>query len=68
MGQTVTLTVTENGFTSWTAGTNKGSVATVAPVNGQPDEFLVTATGAGKCTISISDAKKNIFNVPISVI
>lgn len=68
VGQTVTLTVTENGVTSWTASTNKSSVATVAPVNGQPDEFLVTATGAGKATISVSDAKKNSFNVPITVI
>lgn len=65
-GQTKTIVVTQPGTTSWTATTNKASVATVA--QGSPaSKFTVTSVGSGSCKIIVSDAKGNSFAVHVTV-
>lgn len=66
-GQTQPITVTEDKYSSsWTAQSSDSGVATVAPGSSN-DTFVVTATGQGTCTVTVSDAKGNSFLVPVSV-
>ena len=52
--QTRTLTVSENGVSSWTAKSSKTSVATVT--QGKTNStFNVSSAGKGSCKITIAD-------------
>jgi streptogramin lyase len=67
IGNTSTLTVTERGTTGWFAITSNNKVATVA--QGTPNShFIVTAVGAGRCVITVSDAIGNLFYVAVTVV
>jgi streptogramin lyase len=60
------ITVSENGATSWTAKSSKTSVATVA--QGSPaDVFNVTSVAAGKAQITVNDGKGNSFSISVTV-
>ncbi len=65
-GQTGSLTVTETNYHgTWAATSSSKSIATV--VESSPGVFTVTAVGAGKCTITISDTTHNFAHVGITV-
>jgi len=66
LGQTQTITVTENGTTSWTAVSTHTSVATVAP-GGSASQFKVTSVASGYAKIIVSDAIGNSFIVRVHV-
>jgi streptogramin lyase len=68
IGSTQTLTVSETDFfnRNWTAKTSNPSVATVAP-GMDKYHFVVTAQGAGSCTITIADSTGNYVLVPTTV-
>ena len=66
VGGMQSVTVTEQGTSVWTASTNNPLVATVA--QGQmSDQFVVTATGTGKCGIVVADSKGNKYTFPVVV-
>lgn len=67
IGDANTLTVSEQGVSSWTAQTTNSAVATVAQ-GGNADEFVVTAASLGHCHILISDGHGNKFSVPVRVL
>jgi virginiamycin B lyase len=54
IGQTKTVTVTENTVSSWTATSSDTGVATVN-VGNPNSTFKVKSIGAGKCKVTISD-------------
>jgi streptogramin lyase len=66
-GQTMTVTVSENGVSSWTATSSNTAVATVAQGN-SASTFAVTSVGAGTCKIVISDGAGNSVAVKVTVI
>ncbi|MBV9648495.1 MAG: hypothetical protein JO043_13595 [Candidatus Eremiobacteraeota bacterium] len=66
LGQTKTLSVSENGATSWTATSSNTAVATVAQGSSK-SLFNVTSVGAGSCTITISDGADNSVAVKVTV-
>jgi virginiamycin B lyase len=61
-----TLTVSENGTSSWTAKSSKTTVATVA-AGKSASTFTVTSVGTGSCKITISDAVGNSVVVKVTV-
>jgi streptogramin lyase len=66
VGNTQTLTVTENGTTAWTATSTNPGVASVA--QGSPaNKFVATANGLGNTVITIKDAIGNSFAVKVKV-
>jgi streptogramin lyase len=65
-GQSKTVTVNENGTTSWTAKSSKTSVATVMQGSSK-STFKVTAAGVGTCKITISDPLGNSAAVRVKV-
>ena len=67
VGQNQTITISERGYRrTWTAQSSNTQVATVSP--GSPsDQFVVTATGSGTCTITVSDLTGNSIAVPVTV-
>jgi streptogramin lyase len=65
-GQTMTVSVSENGTTSWTAKSSSTSVATVAQ-GGTKSTFKVKSVGVGGCKITISDGVGNSVAVKVKV-
>jgi streptogramin lyase len=67
IGQTKNVSVSESDYAgSWTAATSNPAIATVA--QGSPSNvFVITSTGSGTATITVSDSKHNYFNVVVSV-
>lgn len=66
-GQTMDVTVTENGVSSWTATSSNAAVATVARGN-SASTFVVTSVGAGSCKVTIADASGNSVAVKVAVL
>ena len=66
-GQTMDVTVSENGVSSWTAASSNNAVATVAQGN-SASTFVVTSVGAGSCKVTISDGAGNSVAVKVTVI
>jgi virginiamycin B lyase len=64
-GATATLTVSENGVSTWKAKSSNVGVATVAESGA--GTFTVTAVSAGTCTITISDRSLNSVRVKVVV-
>src|SRR6202042_3265 len=65
-GTKQTLTVSENGVSTWTATSSNTSVATVAQGK-QKTMFTVTSVGSGKCKITLADAVGNSVAVNADV-
>ncbi len=67
VGQAQPVTVAEPGYHGlYAATTSNPAVASVAP--GQNAQtFIVTATGSGSCSITLSDARGNGTAVPVTV-
>lgn len=63
VGDMATLTVSSSNPNATSSNT---SVATVAPVSGEPDELEVTATGVGSCIVSVSFGL-NIYQERVTV-
>jgi streptogramin lyase len=61
-GATQTISVSENGTSSWSAKTTNAGVASVV-LGSMSNEFKVTAVGAGRCKIVVSDGPGNLFDV-----
>ena len=66
-GKSATLQGSETGNPTLTAVSSNTAVAKVAPGT-TFNSFVVTATGIGKATITITDGKGNYFNVPVDVL
>ena len=66
VGQMLSFKVSEVGTTHWTAQSSNTAVATVAQGN-ISRKFNVTATGSGRCVITVSDAIGNLINVKVTV-
>jgi virginiamycin B lyase len=65
-GKSASVTVTETHYRgTWTGATSSRSIATVT--ESSPGVFMVTAVGAGKCTITISDTTHNFAHVGVVV-
>jgi streptogramin lyase len=67
VGQSQDVVISEKRYSgSWTAASSNDNVATVAPGQTSSD-FVVTAVGVGKCTVTISDSLGNSIPVPVRV-
>jgi streptogramin lyase len=66
IGQSKTLSVTENGVSSWSAKSSNTGVATVAQGHSK-SSFKVTSVGKGSCKVTISDGTGNSVAVKVSV-
>jgi virginiamycin B lyase len=66
IGQTKTVTVSENGVTSWTPTSSNTAVATVK-AGSTSSTFKVKSIGIGTCKITISDGAGNSVNVKVTV-
>jgi hypothetical protein len=66
IGQTKTVTVSENGVTTWTATSSNTAVATFMAV-GTNSIFKVKSVGVGTCRITISDGAGNSVAVKVTV-
>jgi streptogramin lyase len=65
-GQMQTLSVTENGVTSWSAKSSNIGVATVAQGHSK-SSFTVTSIGKGSCKVVIADSVGNSVPVKVTV-
>lgn len=66
IGQTKTVTVSQNGVTSWNAKSSNTAVATVAH-GGSNTTFKVTSVGSGTCKVTIDDGALNSVAVKVMV-
>jgi streptogramin lyase len=65
-GKSASIAVTETHYHGiWTAASSSKTIATVTETS--PGHFEVTAVGAGKCTITISDTSHNFAHVGVVV-
>ena len=65
-GATATMQVSEQGVSSWSVRSTNQSVATVAS-GGSTGKYVVTAVGAGHCSVIVKDATGNLFYVKVTV-
>ncbi len=62
-----TITASESGNSFFSAQTTNVNVASVAPVNGTTNAFMVTAVAAGTCSIKVSDGNGQTVSVAVTV-
>lgn len=66
VGQEQTIKISELGKSSWNVTTSNSTIAAVAPGE-SASQFVVTAEGAGNCSVTVHDKTGNTFTVPVSV-